>query len=120
MNSTLKNAVLRKVGKEACKDIVNHGIDGGFNGFIYYTETTAFFRRHKAAIVKLAETMADDLGENVLEMIQSFKCVGKDYSTAEIARVLYGPWKDDDLHQMIGNTMAWFAAEEAAREVCGD
>jgi len=121
MNSTLKNAVIRKVGKEACKDIVDHGIDGGFSGFIYTRDTCAFFRRHKAAIVELAEQMADDLGEGgVLEMIQGFRCVGKNYSTSDIGKVLYGPWKDDEAHGMIGNAMAWFAAEEAAREEVGE
>jgi len=118
MNSTLKNAVVRRVGKEACRDIVNHGIDGGFTGFVYYRDTCAFFRRHETAIVELAESMAQDMGEEVLTMIQGFKCVGKDYSTGEIGKVLYGTWKDDDAHQIIGNAMAWFAAEEAAREEC--
>jgi hypothetical protein len=117
MNNTLKNSVIRKVGKEACKDIAEHGIDGGFNGFIYTVDTCRFFRRHKKAIVELAESLAQNIGEEVLTMIQGFKCVGKDYSISEIGKVLYGSWKDDDVHTMIGNAMAWFAAEEAAREV---
>lgn len=118
MNSTLKNAVIRKVGKDSLRDVNEHGADGGFPGFIYYTDTCAFFRRHRKAIEELVAEMAGSLGEDVLKMIAGFRCLGGDFSEVEIGRVLFAPWKDDDAHQMIGNALAWFALEEVAREVC--
>jgi len=36
---TLINAVISRIGMDSVSDVVNHGIDGGFSGFIYYTET---------------------------------------------------------------------------------
>ena len=31
---TLINAVYSRIGKDSIEDVVNHGINGGFNGFI--------------------------------------------------------------------------------------
>lgn len=117
MNTTLKNAVIRRIGgKETLKDVMNHGIDGGFPGFIYYSDTTAFYRRHRKAINEMAEEMANDMGENVLDMIAGFRCLNG-FSTAEVGKVIYGTWEHTDEHTAIGNAMAWFAAEEVARDI---
>ena len=40
MNTELIKAVIRQLGgKEALEDVYNHGADGGFSGFTYYSET---------------------------------------------------------------------------------
>lgn len=117
MNKTLKNAVIRRVGKDSLRDVYNHGADAGYPGFTYYTDTCKFFRTHKKAIIELAEEIAGDAGENFLDMIKGFRALNGDYTTSEIAQVLYGPWKDTDHHTAVGNIMAWFALEEVAREV---
>ena len=109
---TLINAVISRVGLDSVEDVNNHGIDGGFGGFIYYADTNAFFRRHKKDIMRMAQALADDLREDLLSMIQNFKCLGKDFSQTEIAESLFG---NAENNCQIRNTMAWFAAEEVCR-----
>jgi hypothetical protein len=108
-------------------DICAHGIDGGFNGFIYTRDTVAFFEVNRAEIVKLAEDMADELGENVLEMIAGFGCLAgrgdanahKEFLPAA-GRCIYGSGGVDEGDNDVANALAWFAAEEVARELCPD
>lgn len=112
----LIRAVVKQLGgwkqfTESAPDISNHGIDGGFAGFIYHVDTCAFTKRNRATIAQLAEEQAEDFGQGVLEMIQSFRCIGPDFTTGEIARCLYG--RGDDT--TILNGLAWYAAEEVAR-----
>lgn len=120
MNKTLKNAVIRRVGRDSLQDVYNHGADSGFSGFTYYHETSAFYARHKAAINELAQEMADSLGEDVIEMIKIFNCIKGDFSTAEIAKTMYGRRTEKEKNDLcqIDNALAWFALEEVAREVC--
>ena len=97
---------------ESAPDIANHGIGGGFHGFIYYADTVKFTKANRANIAKLAEAQAADFGQGVLEMIQGFNCLGKEFGTGEIARCLYG--RGDD--SQIMNALAWYAGEEVCRE----
>ena len=98
------------------EDVVNHGIDGGFNGFIYYSETHDFAMKNRANIVKLLDEMANDMGEDVISMVASFGVFR------------HSKMDDEDMHDLykyigggkpaqgtITNVMAWFAAEEASR-----
>ena len=41
----LINAVISRIGMESVNDVMNHGISGGFSGFIYYSETHKFIER---------------------------------------------------------------------------
>lgn len=118
---TLINAVINRIGIDSIEDVNNHGIDGGFSGFIYYTDTVNFYNRHKKDILKMAENMASELGEDLLSMIQSFNCLSSgqspnrkpDYTQTEIAQALFsGKGEQVDI---IKNAMAWFAAEEVCR-----
>ena len=109
----LINAVIGNIGIESIDDVNRHGIDGGFNGFIYYKETHEFAMKHRKQITALLEELANGLGEDVVDMVCSFRCVEGD--------------KDDkkDLYRYLGgakveqcsitNAMAWFAAEEVCR-----
>lgn len=117
----LINAVIDRVGVDSMEDIINHGIDSGFNGFVYYSDTVAFWNKYKKDIMKLAEDMAGDVGENIMEMIGGFGCLKYyDYKTSKwtdtegqtaIGQTIYGGKTDDE----VANAMAWFAAEEVAR-----
>lgn len=117
----LINAVISRVGVDSVQDITNHGIDGGFNGFIYYTDTVKFFNTYKKDILQWAEDMAGELGEDMLKMISSFNCLSSgqhpnrkpDYTQTEIAQALFSG-KGESADQ-IKNAMAWFAAEEVCR-----
>ena len=121
MNATLKRSVIRQLGgRDSLEDVMNHGADSGFPGFIYYHDTCKFYARHKARINKLAEEVAESLGEDVIEMIKNFNCIkGGDYSTSEIAKTMYGRRTEkekNDLYQ-IDNALTWFALEEVARNI---
>jgi len=117
----LINAVIRKVGIDAVSDINNHGIGGGFSGFIYYSDTVKFFDTYKKDILKLAEQQAEEMGEDMLSMIANFNCLSSgqypnkkpDYSQTEIAQAIFSG--RGECVDQIKNAMAWYAAEEVCR-----
>ena len=59
---TLINAVISRIGLDSVQDVNSHGIDGGFSGFIYYSDTHKFAMRHRKDIIRLLEEMADSMG----------------------------------------------------------
>lgn len=116
----LTRAILRKLDREELADVARHGADAGWNGFTYYTETNAFYKAHKADILELAKQCAEEMGEEMLVMVQGFRCLNskpgaKDYSLDEIAAALHSYKGEGSAY--IRNTMAWFALEEVAREL---
>ena len=120
MNEKLIKAVIKQLGgKENLKDVYNHGASGGFCGFTSYSDTVAFFRKNKKHIIMLAENMANDLGEDVTNMIKGFNCL-KDYelTNSQVAKVLYGKFLNDEDNTQIMNALSWFALEEVASYVC--
>jgi hypothetical protein len=118
----LTRAILRHLDREQLEDVARHGADTGWSGFTYYTETCAFYKAHKADILKMAEEMASDLGEDMITMIRNFNCLSTnrkpDYSQSEIAEALYSG--RGECADIIRNAMAWFALEEVARELNPD
>lgn len=119
----LTRAILRRLDREQLADVARHGASGGFRGFIYYTDTLAFYKAHEADILKMAEEMAFELGEDMLAMISNFGCLSSgqypnrkpDYSQSEIAEALYSG--RGEATTQVRNAMAWFALEEVAREL---
>jgi hypothetical protein len=117
--AVLVRAVVRQSGgwesfAEMAPDIANHGIDGGFSGWISYSDTHAFWKRNRVAIMGMAEEQAKDFGVGVLEMIQNFGVFRNDPITIDsLARALY-QGKGDSV-TTVQNVMAWYAAEEVAR-----
>ncbi len=114
----LTRAVLASVDRETLVDVCNHGADGGYGSFVYYADTCAFFKKHRADIMALAESMADDCGQDLFLMVAGFNCL-KDiklsaYGTSE---ALNGR---GEMADMVQNAMAWFALEEVARELNPD
>ena len=71
--SKFKKYILDTYDTDQLKDIANHGMSGGVNGFIYYEETTAAYEFYEEEIWdKLAEE-AEGLGySSVINMITSF------------------------------------------------
>lgn len=116
----LTRAILRRVDREQLEDVVRHGASGGFPGFTYYTDTLAFYKAHKADLLKMAEEMASELGQGMLEMIAGFGCLvdsqrKPQYSVDEIGEAIYSG--RGDAATQVRNAMAWFALEEVAREL---
>ena len=96
------------------EDIANHGIDGGFTGFIYYDDTVEFYAQNQSDIFRYAERMAADIGESgLIGFIMSFRCA-EGYTEEDIARTLYGP-QEGYTETPIANCLAWFAGEVLAR-----
>lgn len=100
--------------KEIAEDVANHGVDAGFSGFIYYTETVKFYTDNREIITKHATEEAEQLGYgSAVKMVKSFNCLNSDYSEDEIGMTLYG--SSDDMDSHIANALAWYALEEVSR-----
>lgn len=113
---TLINAVINRIGLDSVEDVVNHGINGGFSGFIYYSETHAFAMKYRKDIIRMLEDMADQLGEDVVSMVSHFGVFRNSPMDAEDKKDLYKYLGGGRPAQgAITNVMAWFAAEEVCR-----
>jgi hypothetical protein len=93
---------------------VQHGADCGFSGFIYYSETIAFFRKNRRDIVNNIEQTAAEMGEDVIKMVRSFGVFRSTTppTSGEVGRAL---WDNAHLHdELTGlyNVFAWYALEE--------
>ena len=122
MNKKLIRAVAKQIGgmevlKERAADIAKYGATGGFGGFIYYTETTAFTDKNLPLILEAAEELAQEVGEDDAYMlIAGFNCLQDPHMTAgTVARALYH--KDDEDEACVKNALAWFALEEVAHHL---
>lgn len=120
----LAPAVLRQLGGGAdavsgAIDAARHGADGGFHGFIYYTDTIRFARRNRAAIAEAVESLASDIGEDPLALVKGFGCFQNDPpSNTEIAHALYGGGpRESDGRDLVENALAWFALEEVGHAI---
>lgn len=120
--SLIKSVVLQMGGwssfRECAPDICRGGIDGGFHGFIYYSDTEPFARRNRRAIAEMAEAQAKEFGVEVSAMIRGFGCFrGQDVTSSEVGRALYAGENMPDGVNML-NALAWYAGEEVSRSYC--
>lgn len=117
ISAKLIRSTIRQIGgfdefKLRANDVCNHGANGGFSGFIYYTETVAFTKRNKKDIMQYAADMANDIGEsNAIGLIASFQCLKME--PVDVAEALYNPRSDERTN--VFNALAWFALEEVSR-----
>jgi hypothetical protein len=116
--ASLVRAVVSQMGgwesfKESAQDITRHGIDGGFNGFIYYSDTIRFTKRNRKAIIEMASQQSKEFGMGLVEMIKGFNCL-KGATEAEIVEGLAGSTDETQ----VPNGLAWYAGEEVARAYC--
>ena len=97
-------------------DIVRHGIDGGFTGFIYYTDTTKFATDNREDIMSHARDMASDLGmDGAYSLIASFNCFNDNMTVDNVVDAIHDENHED--HVVVLNALAWFAAEEVATHI---
>lgn len=124
---SLTRAVVKSLGgiEEAritFRDVVAHGADGGFRGFVYYSDTCAFFKRHREEIVARLEEDAESFGVPVEGLISGFRvfedCASLDLSRA-IRRALCGLRAETFTQTLVENSLAWYALEEVSREMTG-
>ncbi len=117
VDSNLIKAVIRQSGgwrdfQEHALDIANYGITGGFSGWIYYTETGAFYAKHQQLIVDMVESQADEYGyQSAQDMVKEFR--NPDATMLKIGYTLYCNKRKHDTY--VANALAWYAAEEVAR-----
>lgn len=113
----LTRAVIRQLGgTDYLSDAANHGADAGFPGFTYYADTVPFFRRNRKEILARLESLAADLGEEMLQCLAGFQCL-KGVPTLDLARGIDGR---GEYATQVQNALTWFALEEVAREVCDE
>ena len=117
----LANAVINQIGLPF-KELLHYANDyrdasSGVSGFIYYVDTHKFAVKNRKEIIKLLEETAEQMGENVTEMVKHFGA-------------FKGAMDNDDLKDLymflgggkveqgaITNIMAWFALEEVINEL---
>jgi len=114
----LVNAVIAQLGLEdgddcgILEDIANHGVNGGFNGFIYYNETSEFYAENQEIITRQLKEDADNYGyDSMLPMVMQFQCC--DSTEDEVGQTIFSNNHHD---QMVANCLAWYAAEVVAQE----
>ena len=122
----LINAVIKQSsGRKYFESYINSscGIQGGYPGWSYYSDTVAFAERkqNRKQIIELLEWDADNSGEEIVSMVSNFG-----YFIANRDRKSTMD-KDDyrDLYRYLSevkceghtipNLMAWYAAETVAR-----
>lgn len=126
MNTSLQAAIIEQSGgieswNEMKSDIANYGIDGGFSGWIYYNETTAFYDANKRDVDNALVELAHECGQSAANMLSCFNCV--DLLESEAEMFLMGHINEDnEEHELqnetlntVKNAMSWFAVEEMAR-----
>lgn len=120
-NPDLAKAVIEQMGgsenfAENANDISSHGIDGGFNGFVNYTDTVKFTEENYGAIMDSLKSDMDNFGnESVPEMMSHWKSLN-DLSQDEIAEVINGKDPENENYTQVYNALAWNAAEQVSYE----
>ena len=120
IDAALVRAVVKQSGgwsefDQTARDVCTGGADGGFHGFIYYTDTVKFAKAHKAELIQLAKDMADDMGEkSAYALIAGFNCLKMEPDA--VAEAIHNPRSEDATN--VYNALSWFALEEVARSYC--
>lgn len=123
-HAKLIRAVVKQFGgidnetQSMMKNILSHGIDGGYHGFIWHSETCKFAQKNQKQITALLENQAEQFDIDVVEMVNGFKPFRKNGMDKDDKKDLYlflagqaGRCKGTT----IPNLFAWYAAEEVCR-----
>lgn len=120
IDESLIRATVRQAGgwssfKEMASDVSNHGAAGGFDGFIYYTDTVKFFNNKRDEIVSFAKQEAQNFGVSGAMALVSG--INQLYATEEdVSLTLYGPKRDVDMQ--VANACSWWVLESVCRSYC--
>jgi len=103
--------------KEISTEFVNcaeYGANVGISGFIYYNETIAFFKKNRIAIVNHIERTAEELGTDIISMVQNFGVFrnSEKPTPSEIGKALWGNQRNFNNSVTLYNVFAWYALEE--------
>jgi len=118
LDCRLISAVLDQLGIDddeggTLEDIANHGISGGFTGFIYYSETMQFYIDNQELIRDQLKEEAESYGsDSAISLVMSFNCINEETTEDEVGETLYSLNHDTQ----VANCLAWYAAETVARD----
>jgi hypothetical protein len=95
-------------------DCSKHGADGGFSGFSYHSETTAFFLRNRGDIIKNLEATAKEIGVDLIKMIQGFVVFRytPPPTAGKIGAALWDTGRVQESLTELYNVFSWFCLEE--------
>jgi hypothetical protein len=98
------------------KEISEHGADCGWSGFTYYSDTIAFYKKHRQDIVSHMEQTAAEMGTDIISMVQSFGVYRNTEkpTPSEVGRALWNNKIEGGLTTLY-NVFSWYALEEVAR-----
>lgn len=118
IDSSLIRSTVRQCGgwadfKEMAADVARHGADCGFGNFVYYSDTVAFAKRNKKALLAMVQEYAADNGQDVATFLLGFNCISNEYTSEEVIKALY--CGKGDAVTTVYNALAWLALEEIAR-----
>lgn len=120
--TALQQAVIEQLGYSSlCEEVLveleevtKHGAAAGFGAFIYYSDTTEFYKEHEELLKEMLWDRYKDFEyESVPHLLASFECLDErefndicqDYYTKTVGSYL------------IWNAIAWFALETVAHEL---
>ena len=98
------------------ENCAEYGADIGISGFIYYNETSSFYRKNKHDIVSHMENTAAEFGTDIISMVQGFGVFrnSEKPTPSKIGKALYGNSNNQELTSLY-NVFAWYALEEISR-----
>jgi hypothetical protein len=99
------------------ENCAENGASGGYMGFYSYSETIAFFKKHRIDIVQHMEQAAEELGTDIISMVQNFGVFYRSQkpTTSEVGKALWGRENSKDNFNTLYNVFAWYALEEVSR-----
>lgn len=97
--------------QEMAPDVADHGIDGGFHGWIYHSETVRFYEENRKEIAGFLISLSRDCGVDTVEMIKQWRCM-EGATDLEIMATLSGAGEPDTT---VANGLSWCVAEEICR-----
>jgi hypothetical protein len=99
------------------QNCAEYGADIGISGFIYYSDTIAFFTKHRDDIASHIERTAEELGTDIFSMVQSygvFRNLEKP-TAGQIGKALWAGGQTWPELSSLYNVFAWYALEEISR-----
>ncbi len=99
-----KKWMIKEFEEDELKDMVTHGVGGGFSGLTYYSETVRLFEKYQDEIFeKLSDTTREQGYDNIYELLATFNKT-------------HMPWN----YTQFANQLVWFMAGETAGEILSD
>ena len=116
--SSIAKAVIKQMGgadSYTLQELYNvRDASYGYSGFIYYSDTVAFWKKVRRHAVPFMENEANELdARSALDMVKSFNyCQRYEVENRDIAIALYGRLADADTS--ICNLLSWYCLETVA------